>query len=138
MCCQMQKSDRIEDPTGLGCEVAVKWQRPPHLPARRPQTEQAERDIVFERIARKQRNDLIGPRQSKMRALVGRELRNVRAEQLDLARIRPQVTADLVEQGCLAGAIRTDDQAAFTRPHRQRYVLRYRKPPERLVQVDYL
>ncbi len=80
---------------------------------------------MFQRIAGEQRNDLIGPRQSKMSARVRRKLRNVGAEQLDLSRIRPHVAADLIEQSSLAGAIRTDDQAAFAGPYRERDALRY-------------
>jgi hypothetical protein len=71
---------------------------------------------VLERIAGEQRNDLIGSGQAEMRALVGREVRDVGAEQLDLSRIRPQVAADLIEQRGLARAIRADDQAPFARP----------------------
>src|SRR5450756_77202 len=70
-----------------------------------------------------------------MRPLVGRKMRDVGAEQLDLSRIRSQVAADLIEQCGLAGAIRADDQAAFARPDRKRYALGDHKPAERLLQV---
>src|SRR5450631_4896836 len=137
MRCQMQKSDRIEDAAGLGCEVAVRRQRSPHLPARWQQTEQAERDVVFEGVAGEQGDDLVGSRQPEMRALVRREIRDVGAEQLDLSRTRPHVAVDLIEQRGLAGAIRTDDQAAFARPYRQRYALGYDKTAKRLRQVGH-
>src|SRR5260370_14100873 len=65
-------------------------------------------------------------------------MRDVGAEQLDLSRIRPQVTADLIEQGGLAGAIRSNDQAAFARPYRERNALGHHKATERLFQVDDL
>src|SRR5258708_1959785 len=73
-----------------------------------------------------------------MCAAVGRELGDVGSEQSDLSRIRPHVTADLVEQRGLAGAVRTDDQAALARPYCERYVLRHHKSAERLLQVDDL
>src|SRR5664279_3532790 len=63
-------------------------------------------------------------------------MRDVGAEQFDLSRIRAEVAADLIEQSGLAGAVRTDDQAAFARPYRKRYVLRHDKAAERLLQVD--
>ena len=72
---EMQKPDRIEGAAGFGREIAVGRQRPPHLPARGPQAEQAERDVVLERIAGEQRDDLVGSRQAEMRAPVGREMR---------------------------------------------------------------
>src|ERR1700682_3745031 len=71
-----------------------------------------------------------------MRPLVGRRMRDVGAEQFDLSRIRPQVAADLIEQGGLARAVRADDKAAFARPDRKRYALRDHKAAERLHQVD--
>src|SRR5450631_17546 len=73
-----------------------------------------------------------------MCTFVRRKVGYVSAEQLDLSRTRPQVAADLMEQGGLAGAVRTDDQASFTRPYRKRYVLRHDKAAERLLQVDDL
>ena len=72
-----------------------------------------------------------------MRALVGRELRDLGSEQLDLPGVWPHVTADLIEQGSLAGAVGADDQAAFARPYRQRYVLGHHQPAERLFEVDH-
>ena len=93
---------------------------------------------MLERVAGEQRDDLVGSRQSEMRAPVGRKLRDVGAEQLDLSGIRPHVAADLVEQRGLAGAVRADDQAAFARPDRKRYVLRDDEAAERLLQVDDL
>jgi hypothetical protein len=81
-------------------------QWPPHLPARRPQAEQAERDIVLERVVGEQRNDLVGSRQPEMRAPVGRKKGDVGAEQPDRAGIGPQVAADLIEQRGLAGGVR--------------------------------
>src|SRR5450756_371982 len=71
-----------------------------------------------------------------MRPSVGRKSRDIGAEQPDLTRVRPHVAADLVEQRGLAGTIRADDQAAFARPHRERYVLGDGKAAERLRQID--
>src|SRR5271156_6653123 len=93
---------------------------------------------MFERVAGKQGDDLIGARQSEMRALVGRQMGNVGSKQPDRTGICPQVAADLVEQRGLAGAVRADDQAALTRPDRERNVLRYREATERFLQVDDL
>src|ERR1700737_291948 len=134
----MQKSHGIGNPGPPGCDIAVERQRPPHLPARGPQTEQAEPDVVLERVAGKQRYDLICAGQSEVRALVGHQLRHIGAEQLDLPRIRAQVAADLIEQGSLARTVRPDDEAAFAWPDGERHVLRYDKPAERFSQVDDL
>src|ERR1700676_2584389 len=71
-----------------------------------------------------------------MRPLVGRQMRDVGAEQFDLSRIRSQVAADLIEQRGLARAIRADDQTAFSRPDREGYALRDHEPAERLLQID--
>ena len=65
-------------------------------------------------------------------------MRNVGAEQPDLARRRPQVATDLIEQGSLAGPIWTNDQAAFARSYGERHILRYDKTTEGLVQVHDL
>src|SRR4051794_11368594 len=73
-----------------------------------------------------------------MRALVRRQLRDVGAEQLYAPGIRLEVAGDLVEQGGLARAIRTDDQPPFARPYRQRHIVRHRKAAERFLQVDDL
>src|SRR5690348_11751011 len=73
-----------------------------------------------------------------MSALVGRERRDVGAEQLNLTRVRSHIAADLVEQGSLAGAIRADDQAPLAGPYRERYVLCHRKSAEGFVQPDDL
>src|ERR1700716_767310 len=71
-----------------------------------------------------------------MRALIGREWRNIGAEQLDLARIRPHVAADLIEQRGLSRPIRTDYQAPLPWPDRERYVLCQGKAAESFVQAD--
>jgi len=55
-----------------------------------------------------------------------------------MARIRPQVAADLIEQGGLAGTVRANDQAAFTGPYREGYVLRHHKAAEGFFQIDDL
>src|SRR5579872_637964 len=90
---------------------------------------------MFKRVRAKQRDDLVGARQSEMRAGVGSKLRDVMAEQNDAARIRPHVTADLVEQRGLAGAAWTDDQAALAGADRERDVLRDPQAAECLVQA---
>src|ERR1700694_2540985 len=69
-----------------------------------------------------------------MRTPIGCKLCHVGAEQTYLSGIWPHVATDLIEQRGLAGAVRADDQSAFARPYRERYVLRYRKSAERLVQ----
>jgi hypothetical protein len=73
-----------------------------------------------------------------MRALVGGKKRDVGTEQPDRTCVRPQVAADLIEERGLAGAVRTDDQAAFARIDRERYVVRSREAAERFLQVDDL
>src|ERR1700730_18442813 len=73
-----------------------------------------------------------------MRALVGWQVSNVGPEQPDRSRIWPHVTADLIEQRGLAGAIWADDQATFARSDRERNILRDREAAERLLQVDDL
>jgi hypothetical protein len=91
---------------------------------------------MFERVAGKQRDDLVGARQAAMRALVRRQLCDVLAEQLDLARVRSHVATDLVEQRGLAGAVGADDQTAFTGLDGERYALRDLQAAERLAQAD--
>src|SRR4051812_44338123 len=135
---EVQKSDCIEGSAGLGRKSFVKGQRSPHLPARRSQAKQAERDVVFERVAGEQCYDLVRSRESKMRAPVRREKGNVGAEQPDLAGGRPHVAADLVEQRGLARAIWTDDQTPLAGPYRKRDVLCHGKSAESLVQPDDL
>jgi hypothetical protein len=85
---------------------------------------------VLQRVAIEQSDDLVGARQPAMRTLVGRQFRHVGAEQPYLSGRRRQVAGDLVEQGCLAGAVRPDDQAAFTRADRERDVLGGNQPAE--------
>src|SRR3979411_2865277 len=70
-----------------------------------------------------------------MRAPVRCKLRHVGAEQNDPSGIWSHVATDLIEQRGLAGAVRADDQAAFARSYRERYVLRYRKSAEGFVQI---
>src|SRR5438477_7695662 len=73
-----------------------------------------------------------------MRALVGRKRRDIGAEQFDLSGIRPHVAADLVEQRGLAGAVWTDDEAAFAFTDLEGHALGDRQSPKRLIQVDDL
>ena len=60
MVCKMQQADAVQRASRLGRKLVVSGQRPPHLPARPPQTEQSEADIVLQRIVGEQRNDLVG------------------------------------------------------------------------------
>src|SRR3569832_1407428 len=93
---------------------------------------------MLERVARKQGNDLVGARQTAMRALIRRKRRDVFAEQSDLTGVRPHVAADLVEQRGLPGAVGADDQPPLTGLDRKRHALRDLQAAERLVQADDL
>src|SRR6185312_1654082 len=70
-----------------------------------------------------------------MRAPVGRQIGDVGVEQADRSRIWPEVAADLIEQRCLAGSVRTDDQATFAGAHREGNVLGHSQPAEGFLQI---
>jgi hypothetical protein len=82
-------------------------------PAERREAEQGQRDVVQNRLAREQRDDLIGPRHAEMRALAARDLGDVVAEEFDRSAIGRKLSGDQIEQRRLARAVRTDDQPAL-------------------------
>src|SRR5581483_1045928 len=90
---------------------------------------------MLKRVRTEQRDNLVGARQSQMRAGVGRKPRDVVAEQLDPARVRPQVATDLVEQRGLAGPVGTNDQTALAGADGECDVLRDSQAAESLVQT---
>src|SRR5664279_5212129 len=85
------------------------------VPARRRQAEQRQRDIMDNRVARKQRDDLIGARHAEVRAPTARRAGDVLAEQPDRAAVGRDLAGDQVEQRGLAGAIGADDQPPLAR-----------------------
>src|ERR1043166_6740149 len=97
--------------------LTVKWHQ--GVPAQRREAEQRQRYVAQERIAREQRDDLISARHAKMRAVAAFEARDVAAEQRNRSAVRRNLAGDQVEQRRLAGAVRADDQSAFSRCDRE-------------------
>ena len=93
------------------------------IPAQLVEAEQREHDVVDERLAREQRQDLVGAGEAEMHALLRRHADQFLAEQLDRAAVGGEIAGDQVEQRGLAGAVRPDDQAALAGHHRERDVL---------------
>ena len=74
-------------------------------------------DVVVDGEAGKQRGDLVGPAQAAADALVGREVRDVLAEEADGAGGRREIAGDAVEQRGLAGAVRAEHGAPLAGAH---------------------
>jgi len=94
-------------------EVTLAFQHDQRIPARGGEAEQRERDVVQDGVTRKQRDDLIRPRHAEVCALAARHMRDIAAEQEDRAAVGRQFAGNQVEQGGLAGTVRSDDQAPF-------------------------
>ena len=77
----------------------------------------AERDILDHREIGEDAGDLERPRQAEAGARMGRQGRDVAAGEADLPGIGAQASADLVDQGGLAGAVGADDGVDFTDLH---------------------
>ncbi len=133
----MIEPDQLQHTFRFRGEIAIGRQRPPHLPARGPQAEQPQRNVVFQRIVGEQRDDLVGARQAAMGAAMRRQIGDVLPEQLDLARIGQEIAGDLIEQCGLAGAIGADDQPALAGANQQRNILGDGKAAERLLEVSH-
>ena len=108
---------------GLHQRVGGMHQRVVHARAKRGEapardTAAGEIDIVLNRQAGEQRGNLVGAAQAAADPLIGREMGDVFAEEADRAGRGREVAGDAVEQRGLAGAVRAEDCAPFTWPHR--------------------
>ena len=129
------EADAGERRLGALAQMLLPLQIDERVPAQRRQPEQCEHDVAQERVAREQRDDLIGAGDADMGALPARDPRDVASEDVDRAGARLQVAGDLVEQRRLAGAVRADDQAPLAGLDRQVDVARHLQPAERLAQI---
>src|ERR1051326_1052093 len=94
-------------------------ERHQRVPAQRREPEQRQRYVAQESIAREQRDDLIGARHAEMRPVAACQARDVASEQRNRTAVRRNLASDQVEQSGLAGAVRADDQPAFSRRDRE-------------------
>ncbi len=74
-------------------------------------------DVVLYGEAREQRRDLVGPAQPAADALIGREVRDVLAEETDGAGGGREVAGDAVEQRGLAGTVGAEHGAPLAGTH---------------------
>jgi hypothetical protein len=88
-----------------------------------------------QRLARKQREDLVGAREPELDAVLGRHADQFLPEQLDRARVGGEVAGHQVEESGLTGAVGADDQAPLAGHHRQRDVFGGRQAAEALVEA---
>src|SRR5262249_58538994 len=108
-----------EDGGGSGgpeafAEVARKREKnPPHHELRPPQTLDRQQHVVENGEFRKQAGDLKRSRHSKRRAPMARPLGHVLTEQHDLSGGGRENSGNQIEQGRLAGAVRSDDRLAL-------------------------
>src|SRR6185369_1451415 len=103
----------------LGAKIGMARERPESVPARARKPQEREHDVVLERVAREQRDDLVGPRQTALRALMRLQTRNFGTEQADRATIAREIAGNQIKKRGLARAIRTDDKPALARHHAQ-------------------
>jgi hypothetical protein len=94
-------------------EPALPAQIDQRIPARRRKAEQSQTHILDDRVFAEQSDDLIGACHAEMRAVAAWHFGDVLAEQGHRTRIGGQFARDQIEQCCLAGAVRTDNQAAL-------------------------
>ena len=130
--------DAVERLIGRFVERAPLRQHRPRIPAGRRETEQRQHDVVHQRVARKQREDLVGPRQAERHPPRRRQAQQFLAEQPHGAAVRIEIAGHEIEQRRLAGPIRADDEAAFARHHLDRYILGGRQAAEALAQSRHL
>src|SRR5262249_9718934 len=97
--------------------------------------EQRQHDVVQQRLALEQRDDLIGAGEAEMRPPAAGNADKLAAEQADGARVGPQFAGDQVEQRGLAGAVWADDQPPLARLDAPLDVASDAQPTERLLQA---
>src|SRR5262249_30234650 len=117
--------------------IGVEARRQPaeHAPALLRETEERERDVVLERVLRKERDDLIRAREPAMAAPPGGEARDLLVEEHDAARVAREIAGEEVEERGLPGAVRPDDQAPLPRRHLERDVVDGGQAAEGLLQA---
>src|SRR5919197_568247 len=93
--------------------IEARRQPAEHAPALARKAEERARNVVLERVAREERDDLVGAREAEMAAPPGRVPRDVVAEKHDAAGVARQVAGEKIEKRGLAGAVRADDQASL-------------------------
>ena len=130
----MIEADAREHRARLVVKMAVTGERPEHVPARAIEAEQRKCDVVFERGAGKQRNDLVGAREPAVRALVRTQPLHLFAEQADGAGVALQVAGNQVEQRRFTGAVRPDDEPPLARLNFERDVVGRRQAAERFLE----
>src|SRR5262245_44055209 len=102
---QALEADQLENPARLFVEMAVTRQRPERVPTVAREPEQRQDDVVLQRVLSEERDDLVGPRHAAVRPLMRLEPRDVLSEEMDGARVAPQVPGEQVEERGLAGAV---------------------------------
>src|SRR5665213_2450847 len=116
--------------------MTLTFQAAQRIPAQARKAEKRQHDVAQQRVAREQGDDLIGARQSQMRAAARRQARELLTEQRHRAAIGAQLAGDQVEQRRLAGAVGTDDEAALARRDGEIDAARDAEAAERLLELS--
>src|SRR5215467_11439534 len=106
--------DKGQGLLGARRKMALALEADYRIPAQSRQAEQRQLDIAQNRIAREQRDDLVGAGQAEMGAAPAWGARDVLSEQQNRAGIRCEFSGYQVKQRGLARTVGTDDEAALT------------------------
>src|SRR2546425_10216838 len=110
---EMVEPDAREHLAGPGDQRRPPLEPDERIPAQRRQAEQGQRDVSQQRLAREERDDLVGAADAEVRAPATRDPRDVTVEESDRAAVRPKLPGDEVEERRLAGPVGADDQTAL-------------------------
>jgi len=102
---QRREADPRECGARLVVELAHSGERREHPPARTRHPQEAQHDVVGERVARKEREDLVGARHAAPRALVGAKARDLTDQ---LFRLRIQKSMGQLEAPAKVRSVRRD------------------------------
>ena len=116
---EVAEPDPVERGAGAGGQRLLAVEPDERVPAQWRPAEERERDIAQQRLAREQRDDLVGAREAEMGAPPARDMGQLEPEQPDRAAVGTQFAGDQVEQGGFAGAVRADDQAVLAQLDRE-------------------
>ena len=119
----------------LRIEMTMAGQQRPGIPAQFVEAEQRQHDVVGERLAGKQCQDLIGPGETALHTVGCAHAEEFTAEQPDRAAVGGEIAGDQVEQSGLAGAVRSDDQPPLAGHDGERNILGRRQAAEALVEA---
>src|SRR5262249_49787683 len=109
--------------------------RDERVPAKPREPQERQDDVAQQRLAREERDDLVGSGHAQMEAPAARHARDVLVEERDGSAIGPELAGDQVEERRPPRPVGADDETPLAGLDRQAHVRGDAEPAERLLEL---